>query len=83
MARVRMYTTEWCGYCVRAKALLDKRGVAYEEIRMDDNPQFRRTLLDMTGRWTVPQIFVDDRPIGGYTELSALDRAGGLEHLAA
>jgi glutaredoxin 3 len=50
---------------------------------MDDDPDFRRKLLDMTGRWTVPQIFVDDRSIGGYTELWALDRAGGLEELAA
>jgi glutaredoxin 3 len=50
---------------------------------MDEDPDFRRKLLDLTGRWTVPQIFVDDRPIGGYTELWALDRSGGLEELAA
>jgi glutaredoxin 3 len=82
VARIRMYTTAWCGYCVRAKTLLDERGIAYEEISLDDDPEFRRKLLDLTGHWTVPQIFIDDRPIGGYTELSALARAGGLDALA-
>jgi glutaredoxin 3 len=83
MARVLMYTTEWCGYCVRAKALLEERGIEYEEVHMDSDPEFRQKLLDLTGRWTVPQIFVDGKPIGGYTELWALDRSGGLEELAA
>ena len=78
-----MYTTAWCGYCVRAKALLDDRGLDYEEIRMDDDPAFRAKLLDLTGHWTVPQILIDDRPIGGYVELLALDRSGQLEQLAA
>ena len=76
-----MYTTPWCGYCVRAKALLDSRGLAYEEINLDDDPHFRRTLQELTGGWTVPQILVDDRPIGGYTELWALDKRGVLEQL--
>jgi glutaredoxin 3 len=83
MARIRMYSTTWCGYCVRAKALLDRRGLEYEEILMDDDDAFRQKMLDMTGRWTVPQIFIDDKPIGGYTELWALDRAGRLDELAA
>ena len=83
MARIRMYSTTWCGYCVRAKALLDRRGLEYEEIVMDDDPAFRQKLLDMTGRWTVPQIFIDDVPIGGYTELWCLDRDGRLDELAA
>jgi glutaredoxin 3 len=78
-----MYTTAWCAYCVRAKALLDARGLEYEEISLDDDPEFRRRLLDLTGSWTVPQILIDGRPIGGYTELRQLDRAGGLEPLAA
>jgi glutaredoxin 3 len=78
-----MYSTTWCGYCVRAKALLDQRGLEYEEILMDEDPAFRQKMLDMTGRWTVPQIFIDDRPIGGYTELWALARAGRLDELAA
>jgi glutaredoxin 3 len=78
-----MYSTTWCGYCVRAKALLDRRGLEYEEIVMDDDPAFRQKLLDMTGRWTVPQIFIDGEPIGGYTELWQLERDGQLDELAA
>ena len=83
MPRIRMYSTTWCGYCVRAKALLDRRGLEYEEIVMDDDPAFRQKLLEMTGRWTVPQIFIDDEPIGGYTELWCLERDGRLDELAA
>ena len=79
-----MYTTRWCGYCVRAKALLDARGIAFEEINVDDDPHFRQTLLERTGAWTVPQILLDGEPIGGYTELWQLDRSGRLdEKLAA
>jgi glutaredoxin 3 len=81
--RIRMYTTRWCGFCVRAKALLDSRGLAYEEIRLDDDPQFRATLHELTGGWTVPQILIDGKPIGGYTELWQLDKAGALDELAA
>jgi glutaredoxin 3 len=83
MALVQMYTTRWCGYCVRAKALLESRGIEFEEISLDDDPAFRQRLLDLTGGWTVPQIVIDDRPIGGYTELWQLDRSGELERLAA
>ena len=79
-----MYTTKWCGYCVRAKALLDQRGLVYEEIGLDEDPAFRQKLFDLTGGWTVPQILSDGRPIGGYTELWRLDRSGALdEKLAA
>ena len=79
-----MYTTTWCGYCVRAKALLDARGLPYEEIRLDDDDtSFRQTLFDLTGGWTVPQILIDGRPIGGYTELWRLDRDGRLAELLA
>jgi glutaredoxin 3 len=83
MGRIRIYTTRWCGYCVRAKALLDSRGLPYEEVSLDDDPQFRQRLIDLTGGWTVPQILVDERPIGGYAELWALDRTGVLDKLAA
>jgi len=83
MARIQMYTTRWCGYCVRAKTLLESRGISFEEISLDDDPDFRQRLLDRTGGWTVPQIVIDDRPIGGYTELWQLDRSGELERLAA
>jgi glutaredoxin 3 len=83
MERVQIYTTRWCGYCVRAKALLDGRGISYEEIALDEDARFRDRLHELTGSWTVPQIVVDGRPIGGYTELWRLDRSGGLEELAA
>jgi glutaredoxin 3 len=77
-----MYTTGWCAYCVRAKALLESRGLHYEEISLDEDPSFRQCLLDLTGFWTVPQIVIDGRPIGGYTELWQLDRSGELKGLA-
>ena len=78
-----MYTTEWCGYCVRAKALLRGKGLEYEEIVLDDDPGFRQRLFDLTGGWTVPQIVIDGTPIGGYTELWRLDREGRLDALLA
>ena len=83
MARVEMYTTTWCGYCIRAKHLLESKGVEYEEINLDDDPGFRQKLLDLTGGWTVPQILVDGRPIGGYTELWRLDKSGQLDQQLA
>jgi glutaredoxin 3 len=83
MARIRVYSTRWCGYCVRAKALLESRGIEYDEISLDSDPAFRRKLFDLTGGWTVPQILIDGRPIGGYTELWRLDREGRLDELAA
>jgi glutaredoxin 3 len=79
MARIRVYSTRWCGYCVRAKALLESRGIEYEEISLDDDPAFRQKLFDLTGGWSVPQILIDGRPIGGYTELWRLDRDGLLD----
>jgi glutaredoxin 3 len=78
-----MYTTRWCGYCVRAKALLEGKGLPFEEIMLDDDPAFRQRIFDLTGNWTVPQILIDSRPIGGYTELWRLDRAGALDDLLA
>ena len=79
MARVRVYSTRWCGYCVRAKALLESRGIEYKDISLDDDPGFRKKLFDLTGGWTVPQILIDGRPIGGYAELWRLDREGRLD----
>ena len=78
-----MYTTRWCGYCVRAKTLLDSKGLPYEEIHLDDDEHFRRTLHDLTGGWTVPQIVIGDLPIGGYAELWRLEREGRLDDLLA
>jgi glutaredoxin 3 len=83
MATIQMYTTRWCGYCVRAKVLLESRKIPFEEISLDEDPDFRRRLMELTGGWTVPQILIDGRPIGGYTELWQLDQSGELERLAA
>ncbi len=79
MAPVRMYTTQVCPYCVRAKALLKQRGVeAIEEIRIDLEPQEHHRMVELTGRRTVPQIFIGDTHVGGCDDLIALDRRGGL-----
>jgi glutaredoxin 3 len=83
MARIRMYTTAWCGYCVRAKTLLESKRVPYEEVHVDADPEFRARLRDLTGGWTVPQVVIDGRPVGGYTELRALERTGRLDELLA
>ena len=77
MPKITMYSTRWCGYCVRAKVLLEQRGLAFEEINLDDDPHFRQ-LFDLTGGWTVPQILIDGEPIGGYVELWRLDKEGKL-----
>jgi len=83
MMEIKVYTTRWCGYCVRAKALLDSRGLLYEEIHLDEDSSFREKLQELTGGWTVPQIVIDGKPIGGYTELWRLDRDGALDELLA
>jgi len=83
MTAITMYTTRSCGYCVRAKALLDSKGLSYEEIDLGADPNFRERLSELTGGWTVPQIVIGDRPIGGYTELWQLDREGRLDELLA
>ena len=77
-ARVTLYTTAICPYCFRAKAVLAKRGIPYEEIDVSGDPEKRAWLVATTGMRTVPQIFIDDVPIGGSDELVALDRAGEL-----
>jgi glutaredoxin 3 len=79
MKSVRMYTTQVCPYCVRAKALLAKRGVArIDEIRVDLDPAERDRMVELTGRRTVPQIFIGDVHVGGCDDLQALDRRGEL-----
>ena len=83
MARIQIYTTRWCGYCDRAKALLEQKGLPYDEIALDDDPAFRQRIRDLTGGWTVPQILIDESPIGGYTELRRLDLDGRLDALLA
>ena len=82
MTQVRMYTTAVCPYCIRAKALLHKRGVQeIEEIRIDLDHQAQKQMMEMTGRRTVPQIFIGATHVGGCDDLYALDARGGLEPL--
>ncbi len=82
MARVTVYTTEPCGFCRTAKALLTKRGIPFEEINLAKDADGRSELVKLTGMMTFPQVVIDEKPIGGYQELVALDRAGGLSELA-
>lgn len=82
MTPVRMYTTQVCPYCNRAKALLKQRGVdVIEEVRIDLDPGQREEMIALTGRRTVPQIFIGQTHVGGCDELIALDRSGGLAPL--
>jgi glutaredoxin 3 len=84
MARVIMYSTGVCPFCLMAERLLKSKGVAnLEKIRVDLEPERRQEMVQRTGRRTVPQIYVGDRHIGGYDDLAALDRAGGLDPLLA
>lgn len=78
-ARVVVYTTRYCGYCQRARQLFEKKGVRYEEIPVDGNPARRDEMVARSGRRTVPQIFIDDRHVGGCDDLYALERAGKLD----
>jgi glutaredoxin 3 len=79
MKPVKMYTTQICPYCVRAKALLTLRGVQrIDEIRVDLDPHERRRMIERTGRRTVPQIFIGEHHVGGCDELQGLDRRGEL-----
>jgi glutaredoxin 3 len=82
MPPVKMYTTQVCPFCQRAKMLLKQRGVqAIDEIRIDLDPEQRQTMMQITGRRTVPQIFIGDTHVGGCDDLIALDRQGGLAPL--
>ncbi|HJQ83724.1 MAG TPA: glutaredoxin 3 [Candidatus Binatia bacterium] len=81
MARVELYTTPSCPFCVRAKRLLQARGIAYVEIDVAGDDALRAGLIRRTGRRTVPQIFIDGQPIGGFEELAALDASTRLANL--
>jgi glutaredoxin 3 len=84
LARVEIYTTAFCPFCVRAKALLKGKGVAFEEIDVGDDPELRDKMVERAGgRRTVPEIFINGRIIGGYDELKELDDTGGLDPLLA
>lgn len=84
MAKVVMYSTAVCPYCIRAEQLLNSRGVTeIEKIRVDLQPELRIAMVEKTGRRTVPQIYINDEHIGGYDDLAALDQAGKLNALLA
>ena len=80
MAKVEMYTTGWCPYCARARTLLEKKGVTYAEISLDEEPGRRAEMIERAhGARSVPQIFIDGEHIGGCDEMVALDHAGKLD----
>ena len=82
MAKVEVYASMWCPYCHRAKRLLDGKGVQYIEIDVDAEPARRQEMMQRAqGRYTVPQIFIDGKPVGGSDDIHALDRAGKLDAL--
>ena len=83
MTKVTMYSTGVCPFCQMAERLLRSKGVEIEKIRVDLEPARRMEMVERTGRRTVPQIYVGDRHVGGYDDLAALDRAGGLDPLLA
>ncbi|HVK76657.1 MAG TPA: glutaredoxin 3 [Kofleriaceae bacterium] len=83
MARIAIYTTSYCGYCWSALRLLEKKGLAFDKHDVTGDAATRRWLIEATGRRTVPQVFIDGRAIGGYTDLAALDRSGELDRLLA
>jgi len=83
MPIVQIYATAFCPYCVRARRLLKQKGIEFEEIRVDKDAEQMRTMIQRSQRTSVPQIFIDERHIGGYDDMAALDRAGKLDPLLA
>ena len=84
MPKIEIYTSFFCGYCTRAKALLAKKGVSFEEIDVGANPKMRQEMIQRSkGHSTVPQIFVGETHVGGCDELYAMERAGKLDSLIA
>ena len=83
MAEVVLYSSAHCPYCVMAKQLLDRKGVKYTEIRVDLDPSKRHEMMALSKRRTVPQIFINNEAIGGYTDLVAIDRAQQLDSMLA
>ncbi len=80
-AAVTLYTTRYCPYCIRARDLLDGKGVAYRDIAIDDDPRLHREMMTRSGRSTVPQIWIGEQHIGGCDELQLLERQGRLDEL--
>lgn len=82
-SRVQVYSTTYCGFCVRAKALLSRLSIPFQEVDVTEDDSKRQWLVAETGQRTVPQIFIDGRPIGGFSELIVLERKGELQSLVA
>jgi glutaredoxin 3 len=82
-ADVRIYLTSWCPFCVRAKQLLRDKGVSFSEVDVDGRQDLRRWLASATGQRTVPQVFVNGAPLGGFSDIDALDEEGKLDPLLA
>jgi glutaredoxin 3 len=80
---VTIYTTPWCGYCARAKALLTRKGVAYTEIDVEGRRELREQMIARSGRRTVPQVFIGEHHVGGSDDLAALEATGELDRLLA
>jgi glutaredoxin 3 len=83
MPRIVMYTTQYCPFCIQAKSLLRHKGVTFEEIDIGGDDELRTKMVETSGRRTVPQIFINDNPIGGFEELRFLDEQGDLDRLLA
>jgi len=83
MAKIEIYTTMWCGYCARAKSLLEKKGATYQEMDVMEDAAKRAEMRERSRRTTVPQIFINGQHIGGSDELAALEQAGKLDALLA
>lgn len=81
MTEVVIYTSAFCGYCSAAKNILQRKGASFSEVRIDQVPGAREKMVDLSGRRTVPQIFIGDHHVGGHDDLLALDRAGDLDRL--
>lgn len=83
MVDVTIYTRDWCGYCARAKQLLDSKGVAYTEHNATEAPDLRAEMIELSGRTTFPQIFIGEHHVGGCDDMFALERSGRLDPLLA
>ncbi len=83
MAKVIIYSSDWCPFCIRAKTLLSKKGVNFEELRVDGKPDLRAQMVEKAKRTSVPQIWIDTLHVGGCDELFALERSGQLDALLA
>ena len=81
MNAVIMYSTRFCPYCIRARGLLQSKQVDFTDIAVDEAPERRLEMIERSGRYTVPQIFINDEPVGGYDDIAALNSAGELDAL--